>query len=294
MTQNTYLIGCISRAADYIAGEIRQERTPALADIAAAAGLSKYHFHRLYALATGETCQQTIMRLRLARAADTLKDPQMSVTDAALDAGYGSSQAFAKSIKRLLHQSASDLRADPERLASAIEDLSVPALPEGAQMPQVQIQLASLDPFDVIAVRTDGAYPALNAVYWSLFEAAGDPRHVEAIIGLPHGSIAAGDDDANLRFDCGLKLSAMPPLLPDAVEQRTLPGGTALLARHLGPYDDLTASVDALYKACLSLEVLRLADQPCRFHYLDDPEKTQEAQLRTDIYLPIAVDISQP
>lgn len=285
MSENTYLIKCIERAAKFMAAEVEAERAPDLEAIAKAAGLSKFHFHRLYSLATGETCQQTLTRLRLARAASALKDPDMSITEAALAAGYGSSQAFAKSFKRLLDQSATSARTDPDRLTQAVETLSVPKDSAGEAQPALRVELASLEPFAIITKRTEGTYPALNAVYWALFEAAGDPALVGAILGFPRGTITEPD---GLVFDCGLKLASTPETLPSDMAHAECQGGLHLTTRHVGSYDSLPDAVDRLYMSCFANDSIIPADQPCVFHYVDEPEETPEDELRTDIYLPIS------
>ena len=283
MSQSTYTLQCISRAVAFMSEKTRDGKTPDLEAIAMAAGLSKYHFNRVYKLATGETPQETLTRFKLARAADQLRDHEVSVTDAAFAAGYGSSQAFAKALKRVLSASATDVRIDHERLGNAIETLKIPqSRGEGS----VSIEIAKLEPFEAIAIRTDSAYPALNERYWALFEAAGDPAIVEAILGQPYGDI--GPDNWNtLRFDCSLKLSAPAKTYPENIVETQIIGGPALLKRHLGSYDHLPASIDDLYHAALCMKDVKIAEEPLLFHYLDDPEITAEAELRTDVYLPL-------
>lgn len=283
-----YSIQCIERAIDFIASELAEERVPELSDIASNAGLSKFHFHRLYTLITGETCHDTITRLRLARAADMLKNTKQPVTDIALSAGYGSSQAFAKALQRHTEQTATALRQDPERLGDVIADLSTPTEADGGETPAIRVELASFAPFEVITIATEGRYPNLNETYWSLFAASGDPAHVEAILGLPGGDVYA-PQASSIAFDCALKLSAVPAQTPSNVLVRHIPGGAHLVARNLGAYEGLPATLDALYVAALSDPQVRIADRPAVFHYLDDPEDTEEGALRTDVYLAISL-----
>ena len=47
----------------------------------------------------------------------------------------------------------------------------------------------------------------------------------------------------------------------------------------------LTVKVNA--PAALGVPGLEFEDAPPVFHYLDDPEETPEADLRTDIYVPV-------
>lgn len=274
-------IARIERAVELMAARLQQEETPSLEELAQAAAMSKYHFHRVYRLLSGETCGETLQRLKLARGAAALKRPGARVTDAALLAGYSSSQAFAKALKEAVALPASDLRADPERLATAIAGLSAPRA--GGGPAAMRLEIASFDPFEIITIQTHGAYPELNETYWHLFEAAGGPENVRAILGLPMDDFASGPADGHV-FTCGLRLNGEPG---QDIARQTLAGGLFLLLRHEGSYDTLLESVDRMYAAALGLPGVELADGPPVFHYLDDPEETAEDALRTDIYLPI-------
>ncbi|MEO0851634.1 MAG: helix-turn-helix transcriptional regulator, partial [Pseudomonadota bacterium] len=154
----SYTLSCIERAITFLANALANDTVPALEDIAAASGLSKFHFHRLYRLATGETCVQTITRLRLAKATHSLRDPETNVTTAAFTAGYGSSQAFAKAFRKITNTTASTVRTDDERLAEILETLAMPFEISETTIPPLRIELARLDPFEVITLRTDGRY----------------------------------------------------------------------------------------------------------------------------------------
>ncbi len=65
-----------------------------LAQMAAMAGLSRYHFIRVFAAVTGETPHQRLMTLRLRAAADRLVDTQDPVTQVALDVGFNDLSNF--------------------------------------------------------------------------------------------------------------------------------------------------------------------------------------------------------
>ena len=278
----------IRRAVALIEGRLADGEAPSLEELAEAAVMSKFHFHRVFRILTGETCNQTVKRLRLARGAGGLADGTQTVTDAALDAGYATSQAFAKAVRAETGQTASSLKRDPDKLAQVIEKFSVPEI-AGAEAPEVSVELVSLDPFEVVAIRTEGIYPDLNATYHRLFEIAGGQQNVAAIIGIPQGDIDAGDIGERA-FDCALRLGSMPQVLPDDANRLEVRAGKALWLRHRGGYDGLQGSVDRLYGAAIGLGA-GLADRPCLYHYLDDPEETPERQLRTDTLLPVAGSI---
>ena len=195
MTQKTPEIRSIERAVEFIRTELINDRIPNLENVANAAGVSKFHFHRIYKLITGETCAQTITRLRLAKAAAELQQANSSITQAAFAAGYGSGQAFAKAIKRELSTSASNIRSDPERLSKTIRTLIKPDLSNSGQTPPfAQIEIASLDPLEVLIIRSEDVYPDLVETYNSLFEMVGGPENVKAVLGLPHRDIETSED----------------------------------------------------------------------------------------------------
>jgi len=88
----------IRRVAAYIDEHIDDKLN--LQSLAAVACLSPFHFQRVYQQLVGETPADTVRRLRLARAATQIARGEISVTEAALAAGYGSSQAFCRAFRR--------------------------------------------------------------------------------------------------------------------------------------------------------------------------------------------------
>src|SRR5712691_2320696 len=73
-------------------------------ELARRAYLSRFHFDRLVAAALGESPGAFRRRLLLERAGYQLSN-EASVTAAALDAGYSSSEAFARAFRRAFARS---------------------------------------------------------------------------------------------------------------------------------------------------------------------------------------------
>ena len=65
-----------------------------LQDLAAAAGVSKYHFLRLFRRLTGVTPHQYLIAARLRRAATALAASRRPVLEIALDSGFGDLSTF--------------------------------------------------------------------------------------------------------------------------------------------------------------------------------------------------------
>jgi len=71
-----------------------------LARSAAEAGLSPFHFLRLFHAVIGITPHQYLVRSRLRRAARLLAAPQKSITDIAFEVGFGDLSNFVRSFHR--------------------------------------------------------------------------------------------------------------------------------------------------------------------------------------------------
>lgn len=71
-----------------------------LKDMAAAACLSPWHFHRSFTRAFGETPHRCLTRHRLHKAARLLRQPHVSVTEACLSAGFESPASFSNLFRR--------------------------------------------------------------------------------------------------------------------------------------------------------------------------------------------------
>jgi AraC family transcriptional regulator len=72
----------------------------ALSEVARAACVSPYHFHRLFREVFGETPNQYLQRKRLERARDLLKSTARGVTEISLDVGFESSTSFSTLFRR--------------------------------------------------------------------------------------------------------------------------------------------------------------------------------------------------
>ena len=76
----------IARAIRFIDHKYREQ--PRLAEIASHAGLSEFHFNRLFTRAFGETPHEFVTRRRIEEAKKMLLAENHSVTDICFDLGY--------------------------------------------------------------------------------------------------------------------------------------------------------------------------------------------------------------
>jgi AraC family transcriptional regulator len=78
--------------------------------LAAIAGFSVPHFHRVFRAHVGESAISYVRRLRLERAARKLRMGAVDITEVALAAGYDSHAAFSKAFKQQFGLSPSEFR----------------------------------------------------------------------------------------------------------------------------------------------------------------------------------------
>ncbi|WCT73549.1 AraC family transcriptional regulator [Sphingomonas naphthae] len=263
----------IGRAAALLTA--RLDDPPALEELASAAAVSPFHFHRIWRALTGETVAETVRRLRIEGAQAMLAAGGGSVTEAAMASGFGTPQSFARAFRRQTGMSPSDWRARP-------------ALALVGDRPPAPIEIVWRDAIEVVALRrTGGAYANLNASFqavWDWAEGAGRLEGFTGLYGIPHDDPASVPVDA-LRYDACLALGAASP--PAPFHSVTLAAGDHAVIRHVGDYDALEAIDQYLVGEWLPASGREPADAPLIHHFLTDPENTPVEQWTTDVLLPL-------
>lgn len=274
----------MDRVAEAIAMALRDERSPSLEELASAAALSPFHFHRVYRLLTGETTGETIRRLQLTRALELVQRGE-SITRAAQASGYGSSQSLAKAMKQRVGASISELRAN-SRVVAEIGQLRTNS--GGSQM---TFELVEHSPVRIACRCVTGPYSRLNLAYHSLFEdfcASADPEEIRGVYGIPI------DDPRHVpetehRFISALGVSDRVVDAGAGIDLRQMGGGQFALARFIGPYADVPTAIDELY-AKIFHAGHQLRDSETFLHYVDQPDSPdgEDVVHETHIYVPIA------
>lgn len=274
----------IDRALSLLVDTQPGDAPPTLAQLAEAAALSPFHFHRVFRLMTGETVGAACQRLRLARSLPGLADPACSVTDASSGTGYATTQAFARALRQRADTSASEARADGE-VSRRLDD----TLRKGAaREAPLAIEVVSLAPFRVVALRRKGPYEALDEGYEALFTAVFADLPESALTGIWGVPL---DDPLtvapnSLAFECALDVGPAAPQ-GSSLTAMELGGGAFLRAHYVGSYDEIHLLIDELYRAALGAEDVILGEMPPLVHYRDQPEDAPPEQLRSDIFLAV-------
>lgn len=272
-TENRYL-DRVDRAARLLAN--RLDRPPTAEELAAAVGVSRFHFQRIYRAATGETVLDTLRRLRAIRALELL-DEGTSVTRVAGAVGYDTPQAFARAFREWTGTAPSRARGRGSDLVEQFRRAPGPA-PK-----PLEIEIASMRPLRLTVVRTRRPFGPLNDVYESLFDAVAAQDRldaVEGIFGLPEND-PESDPEGLQEHVAAVSLGDAELAGFDTVDIGEAP---ALRLRHTGPFDTIDESAVAMYGYVIERN-LELADIPPLHHHLDDPDEVAPERLRTDLYL---------
>ncbi|WP_454620295.1 helix-turn-helix domain-containing protein [Bradyrhizobium cenepequi] len=92
----------LKRVVEYVAEHLDEKVT--LADMAAAARLSRMHFAALFFRATGLTPHQYLLKQRVSAAQEMLRTTDKSIVDIALSVGFSTQAHFTTVFKRIVGQ----------------------------------------------------------------------------------------------------------------------------------------------------------------------------------------------
>jgi AraC family transcriptional regulator len=99
----------LRRALDYIQANLDGDIH--LDDLAAAVGLSPFHFARLFKVSTGSTPHQYLLQRRLEHAKELLRSPEASVSQVALESGFADQSHLTNVFRRFIGITPSQFRA---------------------------------------------------------------------------------------------------------------------------------------------------------------------------------------
>jgi len=275
---------------------------PTLAELAAIAGFSTFHFHRVFRAIVGEAVQEHQRRLRLERAARRLLTTRRSVTRIAFEAGYEALEPFSRAFHATFGRSPSAFRrgAAPPPLAAA--PAPQPARKRPLAQPgerhagepgrraadaASQVRIQRLEPMRVVCVRHIGPYTEVSTSWRRLYEWAGR----NGLLGPGVRNIGITHDDPQLtpsdriRYDACLTLDAKPGPADGDIVAATIAGGEYAVIEHVGGYEFLSESYRRLYGDWLPASGREPADTPGFELYVSGPDEAGPP--RTLIHVPL-------
>ncbi len=144
------------------------------------------------------------------------------------------------------------------------------------------VRILELDGFKGWALRAD---EHATSEYIGLIQA----RLLKICANLPRTAPAYGLDHGDKGYEaCWKALSDLP--MPEELHETNFPGGWHAVGTHLGGYDTLCDTVEKMLTQWLPHSGFRKREGPLMYRYITDPRETREADIRTEICVPVQPD----
>jgi AraC family transcriptional regulator len=269
----------LDRVVDHIYAHLDEDvRAEAMAEIAC---LSLYHWHRIYVAMRGETVSATIRRLRLLRAADRLANSDLSIGTIAERAGYSGVDSFARAFREAYDQPPADYRATGSHVAFK-------AATRAEDREGFPVVIETLPATRCASVAHKGPYLEIDQAMGSLFTALA----AQKLMAPDQTMRALFFDDPDLVPVHALRSRACSPIaeglvLAPPLEETVLREGLYARLRYRGPYADMKGAYRWLLGVWLPQSGYEPDDDPIFEAYLNNPQHVAQADLLTDIHLPL-------
>jgi len=99
----------LRRVLDYIGANLTRDL--GVTELATVAGMSPHYFSELFRKSVGQPPHQYVLRQRIERAKESLRNPKRSVLEAGLAAGFANASHFARAFRRLVGATPRQFRA---------------------------------------------------------------------------------------------------------------------------------------------------------------------------------------
>jgi AraC family transcriptional regulator len=239
-----------------------------LDDMAAVAGVSRYHLTRAFHGALGQPIVRYMRRRRLSEAARSLAKGAPDILSVALEAGYGSHEAFTRAFREQFgvtpeavraqrHTDKLDLMEPIEMDRNSTVKLDAPRIVQGKAL-----LVAGLN------VRNGCANRANIPGQWQSFA----PRigHIPGQVGrAAYGIVYNNDDEGNHDYICGVEVSDFAEAPADLDRLRVPPQNYAVF-NHAGHISGVGSTWNAIWTKALADSGLEAVDAPAFERYGDD------------------------
>lgn len=247
----------VQQGIDFVEAHLDTEI--ALSDVARAAGLSQWHFQRVFRALTNETLKTYIRSRRFAKALDQLLGTKMPILDIALAAGYDTQESFTRAFKACFRLTPGQYRALGSRslFVKKVElnadylrhiHRNVSLVPEVYEQPAMQLVGMRTLFYGIDSAKNNLAkkLPPL----WASFL----PRLAEvpyAVPGACYGVVSpVGAASDQLQYFAAIEVSQRAAL-PDGMQALEVPGARYAKFGHQGPAQGIDNTVNFIYSSWL-------------------------------------------
>ena len=296
--QDNYYQLRINQAIRYLNEHLTEEVS--VEQLAKAAHFSTFHFQRIYKYLQGESPYETLIRLRLERAASILKyNNADSIAFIARACGFASPEHFSRQFKDRYGVTPSSLRNEPELLNSRMyqEKFQSPYYPRGDEKIETEnwnfeVVIEELDDIPVYLIRAifgkDGSI--LVQRYTELIEWA-ESQGVPYQGPMTRFGMSIDSMDITpaplYRYDYAITASANASLT-GLIEKSSIPGGLYATVHCQGDLSKVAAAWSYLYQDWLPLSGYVPRHHPALEEFLQGPEDIGWTQFNLNCRIPIS------
>ncbi|WP_419778850.1 AraC family transcriptional regulator [Maridesulfovibrio sp.] len=278
-TTKQYYAERMSHVLEYIQANLDDPMS--LDELAQIACFSPYHFHRIFSGMVGESVKSYIKRLRLERAAVTLKRRELSVTDIAFDAGFLTHESFTRAFSNMFGVSPQVFRKTNQ---SNIEHARVVFWKEVS----MDVKVVELKDMNVAYVRHNGPYEECKPAWENLCEWAGGNGILKPsarFLSLCHDDpkITPREKirhDACMEIDPAIEVAA-------PVAKKTIEAGCYAVTVHKGSYMNLAETYAMLCGQWAPQNGFEVDAKASIQIYLNNYNTTPAEDLLTEVYVPL-------
>ncbi|MEL6177770.1 MAG: AraC family transcriptional regulator [Myxococcota bacterium] len=266
------------------------DETLDLDQLAQSAGLSRYHYHRMFTAMVGEPVMVYVRRRRLTQAAVALLETDRRIIDIALEAQFQSQQAFTRAFKKVFHRPPGVFRSQGQplpilhRVPLTLDDLQ--RLTQGGLMDPKIVERH--DPITIVGLSGTFAHGDSGSMgaLWERFA-----PHIHTLR-QPSDPCAYGvclettDDPVKaLTYMAGVEVKAERPV-PEGMTQARIEPGLYAVFTHRGPIGSIGESIRFIWGTWLPRSEYELGTGP-DFEYYDERFHPGSDDSEVDIYVPI-------
>nr|WP_321378673.1 AraC family transcriptional regulator [uncultured Bacteroides sp.] len=271
----------VNVVVDYINNHLDEELD--LQKLAEMSNLSTYHFHRIMKAFLGETLGAYIIRVRLETAVRLLRYTDLPVEQIAYSVGYEMPSSLSKSFKQFYDITPLEYRNNKNFVIMKPVQLNPDLKLKSPKVIDIETKTA-------IYIRLTGAYSELDfcGAWGKLWAYVKENKLFSA--GIEHISIYHDDpkvtNSEKLRTDVCLVLPK-PAEPKGEIGVKEIAGGKYAVFSYQGPYTNLGIVYDTIFAQWLPDSGYELRNAPLYEKYINDPSRTEEAKLKTEIYIPL-------
>ena len=275
----------IRAACDYISLNLESHLN--LEEVSKVAGISKFHFNRLFCIQTGTTIYKYILMQRFKKASYQLVfEKEMKIIDIALGSGFESPEAFSRSFKNVFHITPSQFRKEPDweswhekynYISQTMED-------------DMNVKIINFDETKIAVLEHHGSPESLNETIPKFINWRKSTGLSPIVSSATYGIVYHDPENTppeEFRFDVCGEVSSDIPANEFGVVQKTIPRGRCAVIRHLGAHETMNEKIYSLYRDWLPGSGESLRNFPLFFQYHNFFPEVSESELVTDIFLPI-------